>query len=123
MQNFEKRLKYNKYKNMDNIIAIDLHNDYTIFALIGKDEADNYDVELRIKRNMVEKWDLIEKAEHLIFDSNIKNIYSSILKTVGTYLHEGFFDYYIKRYEYDLKCFDIGNEIEECKRLDGTDVL
>lgn len=121
MQNFEKRLKYNKYKNMDSIITIDLHNDYTILALIGRDEAGNYDVELRIKENTVEKWDLIEKAEHITFDATTKNIYSAILKTVGTYLNEGFFDYYIDRYEYELKCFDIGNEIEESKRLDGAD--
>lgn len=120
MQTFEKRLKYNKYKNMDSIITIDLHNDYTILALIGKDESGNYDVELRIKENTVEKWDLIEKAEHILFDATINNIYSAILKTVSTYLNEGFFDNYISRYEYELKCFDIGNEIEESKRLDGV---
>lgn len=122
MQNFEKRLKYTKYKNMDGIITIDLHNGYTILSLIGKDEAGNYDVELRIKENTVEKWDLIEKAEHITFDAATKNIYSAILKTIGTYLHEGFFDYYIDRYEYDLKCFNIGNEIIESKRLDGANV-
>lgn len=121
MQNFKKRLKYNKYKNMDGIITIDLHNDYTILALIDRDEFGNYDVELRIKENTVEKWDLIEQAEHIAFNPNTKNIYSAILKTVGTYLHEGFFDHYIDRYEYELKCFDIGNEIEEAKRLDGAD--
>lgn len=123
MQTFEKRLKYNKYKNMDNIITIDLHNNYTILTLIGRDESGNYDVELRIKENTVDKWDLIEQAEHIVFNVNTKNVYSAILKTVDTYLHEGFFDYYINRYEYELKCFDICNEIQECKRLDGADVL
>lgn len=117
MNNFPKRLKYNKYKNMDNIITIDLHNDYTILSLISRDESGNYDVELRIKENTVDKWDLIEKAEHIIFNANTRNIYSAILKTVDTYLHEGFFNYYISRYEYELKCFDTGNEIEESKRL------
>lgn len=117
MQNFEKRLKYNKYKNMDNLITIDLHNDYAILALIGKDENGNYDVELRIKESTVEKWDLVEKAEHIIFNANTKNIYSAVLKTVGTYLHEGFFDYYIDRYEYELNCFDIGNEMYEKQLL------
>lgn len=120
MQNFEKRLKYNKYKNIDNIITIDLHNNYTILALIGRDESSNYDVELKIKENTVEKWDLIEQAEHIVFNPNTKNIYSAILKTVDIYLHEGFFDYYIDRYEYELKCFDIGNEIQESKRLDDA---
>lgn len=119
MQHFEKRLKYERYKNIDNIITIDLHNGFTVVAIIGRNDADNYDVELRIKKNDVEKWDLIEKAEHLFFYENVK-IQSAILKIVDTYLHEGFFDYYIDRYEYELKCFDIGNEIEESKRLDGV---
>lgn len=120
MQNFENKLKYNKYKNMDDVITIDLHNNYTIIALIGKDKTGNYDVELRIKESTVEKWDLVEKAEHIAFDANSKNIYSSILKKVSTYLDEGFFDYYINRYEYELKCFSIGNEIEESNILDKS---
>lgn len=112
-----KRLKYDKYRGMDNIITIDLHNGYTIIALIGKDENDTYDVCLMLKENTVDTWTLIEKAEHLIFNATDKTIYSAILKTVGTYLQEGFFDYYINRYEYELNCFDIGNGIEEEKRL------
>ena len=112
-----KRLKYEKYRGMDNIITIDLHNGYTVIAIIGKDENDAYDVQLMLKENTVDKWTLIEKAEHILFKKDTKNIYSAVLKTVGRYLQEGFFDYYIKRYEYELKCFDIGNEIEEQKRL------
>ena len=114
-----KRLKYDKYRGMDNIITIDLHNGYTIIAIIGKDENDAYDVQLMLKENTVDKWDLIEKAEHLTFNATDKTIYSAILKTVGTYLQEGFFDYYINRYEYELKCFEIGNELSEKERLSG----
>ena len=33
-----KRLKYDKYRGMDNIITIDLHNGYTTIAIIEKDE-------------------------------------------------------------------------------------
>lgn len=119
MQNFEKRLKYNKYMNMDNVITIDLHNNYTILSLIGKTETGNYNVEFWIRENTVDKWDLIENC---VYSANIKNIYSTILGVVSAYLNEGFFDYYISRYEYELKCFDIGNEVEESKRLDGADV-
>lgn len=115
-----KRLKYNKYRGTDNIITIDLHNGYTTIAIIGKDENDTYDVQLMLKENTVDKWDLIEKAEHLTFNATDKTIYSAILKTVATYLQEGFFDYYINRYEYELKCFEIGNELEEQKRLGGV---
>lgn len=90
-----KRLKYDKYKGMDNIITIDLHNGYTTIAIISKDENGTYDVQLMLKENTVDKWDLIEKAEHLTFNSDDKRIYSAILKTVSTYLQEGFFNYYI----------------------------
>lgn len=121
MKNSKNKLIYKKYKNVDSVITIDLNNGYTILALIGKYEIGNYGVELRIKENTVEKWDLIENAEHIIFDKNTKNIYSAILKTVSEYLDKGFFNHYIDRYEYDLKCFDIGNEIEESKRMDGAD--
>lgn len=112
-----KRLKYDKYRGMDNIITIDLHNGYTTIAIIGKDENDGYDVQLMLKENTVDKWGLIEKAEHITIHSDKKRIYSAILKTVSTYLQEGFFDYYIDRYEYELKCFDVGNDFEEQKRL------
>ena len=110
---FEKRLKYDKYNGADNVITIDLHNGYTIIAIIGKDESNSYDVQLMLKQNSVDTWTLIEDAEHLSFNATDKTIYSAILKTVSTYLHENFFDYYINRYEYELKCFEIGNEIME----------
>lgn len=112
-----KRLKYDKYRGIDNIMTIDLHNGYTTIAIIGKDRNDNYDVQLMLKENTIDKWDLIEKAEHIIIHSDEKRIYSAILKIVGTYLQEGFFDYYVNRYEYELNCFEIGNELTEKERL------
>lgn len=112
-----KRLKYDKYRGMDNIITIDLHNGYTTIAIISKDETGTYDVCLMLKENTVDTWTLIEETEHLSFNASDKTIYSAILKTVSTYLQEGFFDYYINRYEYELKCFDIGNAKMEKKRL------
>lgn len=121
MKKLKKRLKYDKYRGIDNIITIDLHNGYTIISIIGKDESGVYDVQLMLKENTVDKWDLIEKAEHLAFNATDKTIYSAILKTVSDYLQEGYFDYYINRYEYELKCFDIGNTLLEKERLDGID--
>lgn len=122
MKNFEKRLKYEKYNNMDNVIIINLHNYYEIVALIGKNDANDYMVQLMLKQGTVDTWNLIGAADNIVFPSNTKNIHSAILKTVSTYLHEGFFDYYIERYEYELKCFDIGDEVEESKRMGGIDV-
>lgn len=118
--NMNKRLKYDRYRGMDNIVTIDLHNGYTTIAIIGKDENNVYDVQLMLKENTIDNWNLIEKAEHITFNATDKTIYSAILKTVSTYLQEGFFDYYINRYEYELKCFDIGNALAEKERLDGV---
>lgn len=109
----DKRLKYERFMSTDNIITIDLHNGYTVIAIIGRNDNYTYDVQLMLKENTVDTWMLIEKAEHIIIHSDENRIYSAILKTVGTYLQEGFFDYYINRYEYELKCFDLGNDIYE----------
>ena len=112
-----KRLKYEKYRGMDNIITIDLHNGYTVVAIIGKDENEDYDVQLMLKENTVDKCDLIEKAEHIMFAIDEKRLNAAILKKIATLLNEGFFDYYISRYEYELKCFDLGNDVLEKERL------
>ena len=118
-----KRLKYEKYRGMDNIITIDLHNDYTTIAIIRKDANGAYDVQLMLKENSVNKWDLIEEAKHVVIHSDESRIYSAILKTVSTYLEEGFFDYYIARYRYELQCFDIGDDILEKERLSKSNAL
>ena len=112
-----KRLKYEKFNNMENIITIDLHNDYLIIAIIGQVDLNTYNVQLMLKERTVDIWHLIEQAEHLTFNATKQTIYSAILKTVSDYLDEGFFDFYINRYEYDLKCFDIGNDILERENL------
>ena len=103
-----KKLKYEKFRNTNNIITIDLHNGYTIIAIIGKSEHGTYDVQLMLKENTIDKWDLIDKAEHLTFNATENTICSAILKQVAIFLEEGFFDYYVNRYEYELKCFDLG---------------
>lgn len=113
------RLKYEEYKGSKDILTIDLHNNYTVIAIkIWNADKHNYTVELRIKENTVDKWDLIEKAESLEFNVDYKIINKAILKQVSTFLDEGFFDYYIQRYEYELNCTDKGNEFYENKRLD-----
>lgn len=107
-----KKLKYEKFKNMNNLLTINLHNGYTIVAIIGKDNTGTYDVQLMLKENTVDRWDLIEEYEHLTIFATEKTICSAILKLVSTYLANGAFDYYINRYQYELSCFDIGSELQ-----------
>ena len=110
------RLKYEKYRNSNEIITIDLHNGYTVIA-ISTGENGSYITTLFLKENTIDTWKLIEKAENLEFHANQNTIDSAILKKVSSFLEEGFFDYYIQRYEYETKCFDRGNEIIEKERM------
>ena len=110
------KLEYKKIN--DNLITIDLHNEYTVIAILSwQHEEHNYDVTLMLKENTTDMWDLIEKAEHLTFEANYKNIYKAVLKQVADLLTDGFFAKYIERYEYEINCFDRGNELYEKERL------
>ena len=112
------RLKYENYKGCKDIITIDLHNGYTVIAIKSWNQDEKkYTVQLMLKENTVDKWDLIEKAESIEFNVDYKIINKAILKHIATLLSDGFFDYYIKRYEYELECFNVGNEIAERERL------
>lgn len=112
------KLRYEKYNNSDNVITINLHNGYTVIAITGLDIARNiYIATLFLKANDIDDWKLIEKAEKLEFNTNKNTINSAILKKVSMLLEEGFFDYYIQRYEYELKCFEIGNNQLEEERI------
>lgn len=112
------KLKYEKFRSSDDIITIDLHNGYSVIALSTWDnESKAYITTLFLKDNTMDTWKLIENAENLEFHANHNTINSAVLKQVSTFLNEGFFDYYIKRYKYESDCFDIGNEICETKRL------
>ena len=116
------RLKYEKFNNSNDVIIIDLHNGYTVIAITGFNAENKvYTTTLFLKDNTVDTWKLVENAENLEFRANQNTINPAILKKVSEFLDEGFFDYYIQRYEYELKWFDIGNEIFEKERLSGVD--
>ena len=112
------KLKYEKFNNSNDVIIIDLHNGYTVIAVTGFDvETKTYITTLVLKDNTIDTWKLIENAENLEFHANHNTINSAILKQVSTFLQEGFFNYYIQRYEYEMKCFDKGNSIYEKERI------
>ena len=103
------KLTYINYNGCKDIIAIDLHNDYTIIAIKSYNVNDHtYTVEFHLKEKHTDMWELIHDAT-TTFDADYKSINREILKHVATLFTNGFYDYFIERYEYDLKCFDIGN--------------
>ena len=112
------RLKYEKFNNSNEVITINLHNGYSVIAVTGFDTENGvYATTLFLKDNTIDTWKLIENAENLEFHANHNAINSAILKQVSTFLQEGFFNYYIQRYEDEMKCFDKGNSIYEKERI------
>lgn len=115
------RLKYEKFNNSNDVITIDLHNGYTAIAITGFDSENGvYNTTLFLKDNTVDNWKLVEQSDKLEFHTNQNTINSAILKQVSIFLEEGFFDYYIQRYEYEMKCFDVGNDLSESERLNAS---
>ena len=101
------RLTYENYNGCKDIITIDLHNNYTIVA-IKSWNPENFSVEFHLKEKTTDMWQLIQNAT-TVFHADNRTINGVILKHVATLFADGFYDYFIERYEYDLKCFDIGN--------------
>ena len=88
------RLEYKNYRGCKDIITIDLHNDYTVIAIKSwNSDKHKYTVQLMLKENTVDKWNLIENAESLEFNVDYKIINKAILKHVDSFLYDGFFDY------------------------------
>lgn len=113
-----KKLIYTKLA--DSVLAIDLHNGYTVIVMktFNYDE-EKYKATFYIKDNTVDTIELMERQENIEFIADKKTINSVILKHVGLLLQEGFFDYYIERYAYMIKCFEKGNELFEKERLNS----
>ena len=112
------RLKYEKFNNSNEVIMIDIHNGHTVIAVTGFDiENRVYGTTLFLKEDTIDTWKLIENAENLEFHANQNTINSAILKQVSVFLDEGFFNYYIQRYKYEMNCFDVDNDFAEKERL------
>lgn len=113
------RLTFTEYKGCRDILTIDLHNGYTVIAIKSwTKEYNNYSVEFKLKRNDVERWDAIEEPESIVFSNDYKTINVAILRHVSSLLADGFFDRYINRYDYEMKCFERGNELYEAERME-----
>lgn len=121
------RLKYEKFNNSNDVIIIDLHNGYTVIAITGFNAENKvYTTTLFLKENTIDRWELIEMADKIEFRANQNTINSAVLKQVSTFLDEGFFNYYINRYEDYESCIntnidsigeDIGNRSASWYRL------
>lgn len=108
-----------RYKTIGNTtILVDLHNGYTVMGIANWNRNEElYYVTLYLTRNDTYMFDLIQQAENVKIKSDIKSIKFDITKYITNKITEGFFKYYIDRYEYQQECFRRGNEIFEKERL------
>ena len=106
-----------RYEILGNIVLdIDLHNNYSVLAIAKWNrDTEKYAVTFYLKDNKynINHFDLIEDYQDVEYISDIKEIKTDIARNVTTLLSNGFFDKYIKRYEYEQECFELGNEVME----------
>lgn len=108
-----------RYRNIPSI-EFDLENNYIIKAEFVFDKTiKKYLVSFYIRQSNVRMWDQIDKATDILFDSPRETIKADIAKYFTKLLIKGFFKYYIDRYEYQMKCFDRGNDLYERERLNA----
>lgn len=101
------------YKS-NSTIEINLHNGYSVIVFEAhQQELHKFILSLYLKKDSINVLDLIESQDAVEISANFKTINNRVLKYVATLMEEGFFDYYMQRYDYMLRCFDKGNELFE----------
>lgn len=110
-----------KYENIATIvISVNLHNNYSIVSFANWDKENNaYEVTLYLKRNDVDLLELIEKQENVVFDSDSKSIRTDMARYITDLFEEGYFDYYINRFEFEQECSNKGFDFYEEERLNN----
>lgn len=107
-----------RYSNTGINIDVDLNNGYTIRATYDFNYDERlFNVDLYIKDNKIDMYDLMERFENIKIKSRKNVIKSLIAEFIEQNYKSGNFDYYIKRYQYQQHCFDIGNDVEENNKL------
>lgn len=103
-----------KYEIIGDIsIIIDLHNGYSILAMSRWNKEERlYNTTLYIKKNDIDRFDLIDSALSVETD-NKKELCMKVLK----YVENTDFTYYVNRTKYELDCFERGNALYEKEKL------
>lgn len=116
----ERILEMLRYTNFcTTAISVDLRNSYHIISVATWNKEEQcYFVSLYIKEKNIDLFELIEKHENVRFDEkDPKSIRSAMAENITKLYSEGFFDYYINRYDFEMKCFDKGIEFWEAENV------
>lgn len=118
-----------KPKCKGNSIEIDLSNwgylNYIAECIYYFDKyKEKYSLSICLKRKDIE--DKMRLSSKKIDTQYISGTKETIVENICRIIHEasisGYFNYYIQRYEYELACFERGNELFEQERLGVNNV-
>lgn len=102
-----------RYENGGNTIFVKLpHTDYTVMMMANWVDADKeYSCKTYISRNDTENFSVVE--ENIKISSDIKTIKIKMASYITDRFNKGNYNRFIEIYEYENKCFEIGNDIME----------
>lgn len=114
-----------RYENKGYTIEIKLpeecgHEGYSVECRYQYDKSkEKYLLSMWLKRNDIDDKFKIDSQEidTQYISGTKETIKQNICRIVEYASLSGYFDYYIKRYEYTYNCFDKGNELFEQERL------
>lgn len=107
----EKVLRYEKMGTT--VISVGITDDYTVFATANWNKTTKkYAVVMELKENTTPLKDMIvDESDNIELRADMKTINFEMAKLITQKLNDGFFNYYIDRYNHMLRCFDKGNEL------------
>lgn len=117
-----------KYKNKGYTIEINLpkndgYDGYSVECTYQYDkEKEKYLLSMWLKRNDIgDKFKIdSQEIDTQYISGTRENIRQNICKIVEQISISGFFDEYVKRYDYTYKCFDRGDDLFEKERLSNA---
>ena len=109
----ENVLRYEKMGTT--VISVEITDDYTVFATANWNKTTKkYAVVMELKENTTPLKDMIvDETDNIELRADMKTINFEMAKLITQKLGDGFFNYYIDRYNHMLRCFDKGNELIE----------
>lgn len=103
-----------RYKKHGETISVDLGNGYSVWGMaLWNYENHYYNMTLYLQDNAIQQLRLVEEAENIHFKANRKILYAEMTRYIQKLIEDGFFVAYIEKYQYEMSCFDKGNEFFE----------
>lgn len=95
-----------KFTNKGQTLLINLNNTYFVQATAKWNfEKEKYDVELFIRRKDITMFDEVDQFE---LTSTREGLFKTLVKDIEDKYANGYFNKSIERYEYYIKCLEIG---------------